>query len=184
MFHKDSKDQSAENNPTASTSTATRPTTPAEVETSKHVMMIQYRGKCTEDFARSLHHCKAPCSIIMTLRKLKTVLPSLKPPIEKSLRSGVIYQINCAVCNAAYVGQTGRHLLTRFAEHQKPSAAVRRHMDECNFSCTIDNVDILASATRGEQQRLTIEALFIEERRPKLNTHEDFRNKTLTIKLF
>jgi len=181
---KDSKDQSAENNPTASTSTSTRPTPPAEVEIAKYVIMIQYRGKCTEDFARSLHHCKAPCSIIMTLRKLKTVLPSLKPPIEKSLRSGVIYQINCAVCNAAYVGQTGRHLLTRFAEHQKPSAAVRRHMDDCNFSCTMDNVDILASATRGVQQRLTIEALFIEERRPKLNTHEDFRNKTLTIKLF
>ena len=36
---------------------------------SKLPLFIQYRGKCTEDYARSLHRCDAPCTIIMTLRK-------------------------------------------------------------------------------------------------------------------
>ena len=43
-------------------------------------LLIQYRGKCSEDYARALHKCEAPVSVIFTLRKLKTVMPSLKPP--------------------------------------------------------------------------------------------------------
>jgi len=120
----------------------------------------------------------------MTLRKLKTTLPSLKPPVEKFLRSGVVYEINCASCNAAYVGQTARHLRTRFWEHQKKDAPVRKHMDRCEFKCTMDNVNILASSARGEHHLKTLEALFIEERSPTMNTQEDFRNRSLTIKWF
>ena len=55
-------------------------------------LRIQYRGKCSEDFARALHKCKAPCTVVMTLRKLKTMLPSLKPPVEKMLKSGLVYR--------------------------------------------------------------------------------------------
>ena len=73
-------------------------------ENPKRAIFIQYRGKCTEGYARTLHKCNAPCTFIMTLRKLKTTLPSLKPPVEKHLRSGVVYQIECARCHAAYVG--------------------------------------------------------------------------------
>ena len=120
----------------------------------------------------------------MTLRKLKTTLPSLKPPIENFLRSGVVYEITCARCNAAYVGQTVRHLRTRFWEHQKKTAPVRKHMDRCEYQCTMDNVSILASSTQGEQHLLTLEALFIEERNPAMNTQDDFRNRSLTIKMF
>ena len=77
---------------------------PTGEEIPKRAIFIQYRGKFTEDYARKLHKIKAPCNVIMTLRKLKTVLPSLKPPVEKVLRSGVVYKIECAVCSAAYVG--------------------------------------------------------------------------------
>ena len=40
----------------------------------KKLIMIQYRGKSTEEFAKDLHGIKAPCTVVMTLRKLKTVL--------------------------------------------------------------------------------------------------------------
>jgi len=56
-------------------------------------LFAQYRGKCSDQYARALHNIQAPCRVIMTLRKLKTVLPSLKPPVEWSLRSDVIYQL-------------------------------------------------------------------------------------------
>jgi len=157
---------------------------PTGEEIPKRAIFIQYRGKFTEDYARKLHKIKAPCNVIMTLRKLKTVLPSLKPPVEKVLRSGVVYKIECAVCSAAYVGQTGRHLQTRFKEHMMPSAPVGRHLQQCGARLSIEDTTILASTSRQDWYRLTLEALFIEELRPELNTKEEYRSRTLTIKFF
>ena len=57
--------------------------------------MIQYRGKCFEECARALHKINAPCSVVMTLRKLMTVPSSLKPSVEKLMKSGVINNITC-----------------------------------------------------------------------------------------
>ena len=153
-------------------------------EIPKHAIFVQYRGKCTEEFAHSLHNSKAPCTVIMTLRKLKTVLPSLKAPVEKHLKCGVVYKIECARCQAAYVGQTSRHLLTHVKEHQKMPSPVAKHMQECGSEFSLADTTILAYTTKGESQLLTLEALCIQEMTPTLNTQEDFRNRTLTIKFF
>ena len=148
------------------------------------MIFIQYRGKCTEDYARALHQCEAPCKMVMTLRKLKTTMPSLKPQVEKHLRSGTVYQIQCPSCQACYVGQTSRHILTRFKEHAQPSEPVRKHFDNCALKPTFENMEILKSSARGETHLETLEALFIEEKRPVINTKEEWRSRTLTIKLY
>ena len=153
-------------------------------ETPKRAIFIQYRGKCTEDYARTLHKCNAPCTIIMMLRKLKTTPPSMKPPVEKHLRSGVVYQIECARCQVPYVGQTNQHLITRFKEHQKPSSTVSKHIKWCGASCTFDDATILASTSRGEVHLPIMEALYIAELKPIINTKEESRSRTLTIKFF
>ena len=44
---------------------------------------------------KKVHKLKAPCKVVITLRKTKTVLPSLKPPVDKLLRSGVVYKTQC-----------------------------------------------------------------------------------------
>ena len=100
----------------------------------KKSLIIQYRGKCTEDYARALHKIEAPCTIIMTLRKLKTVLPSLKTPVEKMLRSGVVYKRKCPRCFACYVGQTSRHLQSRFREHLNNQGPMKSHLSQCHVS--------------------------------------------------
>ena len=92
---------------------------------------MQYRGKCTEEYARPLHKLNAPCRIVMTLRKLKTVLPSLKPPVEKIMRSNVVYKITCPRCQSCYVGQTKRQLQRRFTEHLQ-KGPVKIHTAKCN----------------------------------------------------
>ena len=87
-----------------------------------YMLFLNYRGKCSETFAKDLYRiCNDPneprnekVRIIFTLKKLKTVLPQLKPQIPRMLRSGNVYQIDCPGCNARYVGQTVRHLQTRF----------------------------------------------------------------------
>ena len=48
----------------------------------KRPIMIQYRGKCSEEYDRALHKINAPRNVVITLRKLKTVIPSLKSTLH------------------------------------------------------------------------------------------------------
>ena len=57
-----------------------------------------------------------PWRMIFTMRKLKTLTPSLKPPVERNLKSGVVYKMQCPRCTACYAGATTRHVITRFKE--------------------------------------------------------------------
>ena len=46
-----------------------------------------------------------------------------------------------------------------------------------------DNVEILQSTSRGEGFLLTLEALHIRERKPSINTKDEYRSRELVIKL-
>ena len=144
---------------------------------------VQYRGKSTEELARSLHKCQAPCKVVMTLRKLKTVTPALKPSVDKFLKSKVVYKITCPRCNACYVGQTSRHLKTRFSEHKNNAGPVKTHFAQCEATVTEDCVVILAGTQKTEEHLMTLEALFIKELGPTINTKDEYRQRTLIIKL-
>ena len=160
-------------------------TLPAQnTNTMKRRIMIQYRGKCSEEYARALHKINAPVTVVMTLRKLKTVLPSLKPSVEKLMKSGVVYNITCPGCSACYVGQTDRHMMTRLYEHIHKAGPMKTHIDtKCKTTLTDDDVDILHTTSRGENYLLTLEALYIRERKPVLNTKDEYRRRELVIKL-
>ena len=149
----------------------------------KKNIFVQYRGKSTDEYARALHKIKAPCIIVMTLRKLKTVLPSLKPQVDKLMRSGVIYKLTCPRCSACYVGQTGRHMLTRFKEHLQRAGPMKTHLNQCKTDLTEEKVEILQSTARGEGYLLTLEALYIRELKPTINTKDEYRTRELIIKL-
>lgn len=148
------------------------------------MIFLQYRGKLTDKFKCSLRKLEVPIKVILTLRKLKTVLPSLKPAIEKSFKSGIVYQITCPRCNSRYVGQSVRHLLTRIKEHSRTSTPVGSHFQSCNNNnISIDN-DVKILATSNSQRQLLIkEALFINDLKPSLNTKDEYRSHTLVIKL-
>ena len=149
----------------------------------KKNIFVQYRGKSTDEYARALHKIKAPCIIVMTLRKLKTVLPSLKPQVDKLMRSGVIYKLTCPRCSACYVGQTGRHMLTRFKEHLQRAGPMKTHLNQCKTDLTEEKVEILQSTARGEGYLLTLEALYIRELKPTINTKDEYRTREFIIKL-
>ena len=57
-------------------------------EKDKFRLFVQYRGKCTEQYARALHNLQAPCKVIKTLCKLKTLLTASKPHVEWSMMCG------------------------------------------------------------------------------------------------
>ena len=177
---------SGEQSPVMAEESAEPTTTAASVPKSvpKRMIFVQYRGKCSEDYARALHKCEAPCKIVMTLRKLKTTMPSLKPQVDRELRSGTVYRIQCPSCQACYVGQTRRHILTRYKEYTRPSAPVRQHFDTCGVSLSFDHMEVLKYSSRGEAHLLTMEALFIEELKPTINTRDEYRSRTLTIRFY
>ena len=118
----------------------------------------------------------------MTLRKLRTVLPSLKPPVENVMRSGVIYQIEFPRCQACYVGCTDRHLITRFKEHRSRQGPVRTHFSQCNVVLEIDMIRILASTAKSEKHLFTLKALFIREISPSLNTQDSNKSRELKVR--
>ena len=154
-----------------------------EPEPEKKLVFLQYRGKVTENFERSLQRVNAPCKIISTIRKLKTVLPSLKPPVEKSMKSGLVYQITCSRCQSCYVGQTVRHLLTRLKEHKRAGTPVGNHFRNCDTSLTIDDVKIIATSCKSNYHLMTLEALCIKTIKPAINTKDEYKSRTLVIKI-
>jgi hypothetical protein len=151
----------------------------------KKMIFLQYRGNVTEDFCRALKNCNAPANPVLTLRKLKTIMPSLKPTVEKKIRSDLVYKINCPRCHAFYVGCTHQHLTARFQDHRKPSRAVGKHLRNCGTltAVGVEDIEILAQSTRGTEYLMTLEALWQDELRPTINTKEEWRSRELTIKL-
>ena len=96
-----------------------------------------------------------------------------------------MYKITCSRCNVCYVGKTRRHLQVRFKEHLSKSVPVKKHLEQCSDGITEESVDILGATSRGEMHLLTLEALWIRELKPYLNTQDTMRSRDLklTIKL-
>ena len=128
-------------------------------EIDKFKFFMNYRGKPSEKFARSLRKLNAPCKIIMTLHKTRQSLPSLKVKVPKMLQSNVVYKITCPRCDSSYVGQTTRHIQQRFREHLGTKGIIKKHCEECEVAPSDDMIRILGRAN-GERL-LTLEALFI-----------------------
>ena len=55
-------------------------------------------------------------------------------------------------------------------------------VSECNVPLEMDNMEILASSQNSEKHRLTLEALYIREIIPSLNTKDEFKSRELRIK--
>ena len=58
-----------------------------------------------------------------------------------------------------------------------------KHLKECQTTITYDNVEILASTSRGQNYLETLEALYIRQHNPQINTRDEYRARELTIKL-
>ena len=147
----------------------------------KFKLFINYRGKPTEQLAKSFRKLNAPCSIIMTTKKLRSSMPSLKSFVPHMFQSNVVYKIQCPSCNASYVGQTTRQLQRRFREHIVNKGPVKIHFEKCQVVANSDLVQIIGRAD-CLPRLLTLEALFIHQMKPEINTKDEYRSRALTLK--
>ncbi len=64
----------------------------------------------------------APLDVKVVFRSLNTLRKMLvhpKDPVPSDQRKGVVYSIPCDGCPKVYIGQTGRSLKHRLAEHRR-----------------------------------------------------------------
>ena len=111
------------------------------------------------------------------------MLPSLKTPIEKAIKSGVVYQINCSRCQSCYVGQTTRHLITRIKEHKNVNTPVGNHFNKCHAELTMDDVKIIAKSNKSDYHLMALEALCIQAIKPSINKKDEYKSRTLVTKI-
>ena len=120
---------------------------------------------------------------VLTMRKMKTVISPLKLKIPKELSSNVIYKTKCSGCEACYVGYTARLLKTRCSEHRSSTGTIRDHVKYCkNALATMETTEILHRTNRGPLYLSILEALYIREINPTLNTRDEFRGRSLRIR--
>ena len=101
-----------------------------------------------------------------------------KPPLIN--QQCVVYEFKCDLCDADYVGYTRRHLFQRIVEHKH--SAIGKHLRDSHNQ---ENKDLTEQFTilkkcRGKFECLIYEMLFIQEKKPKLNTQSD----SIKAKLF
>lgn len=114
----------------------------------------------------------------------------VKDIVPKSLMSNIVYRFNCGGCNAAYVGQTRRHLGIRRQEHMgisfrtgKPvqssnTSAINQHILDTGHQPTEADFKIIDTAT-SLQSLLIKEALHITSCKPSLNQQVDYQSLVL-----
>ena len=71
--------------------------------------------------------------------------------MPRSLRSYVVYKFTCAECNSVYVGETSRHISTRFREHlfSDKNSHIFKHLqgsDACKNACNETCFKVIDSA--------------------------------------
>ena len=91
----------------------------------------------------------------------------------------MVYHIKCPRCQASYVGKTNRHLLTRYTEHKNNKGSVKSHFSSFQVPFSLEDISILSSTIKSEEHLLTLEALYIKELSPVLNTQETYKSITL-----
>ena len=151
-----------------------------------HRVKIQYRGFATEQFVKKLKESGAPVQVVLTIKKVKSSLPSLKKAVPKMLKSNLVYQIKCPHCNACYVGKTWRHLTIRVQEHKtKSREPVLKHMMACGVDRAFipDNTTILKTVMGNAFQLSIMEALFIRELTPGINKKDEYRDYELILSM-
>jgi len=93
----------------------------------------------------------------------------------------VVYNYQCDLCDAEYVGYTSRHLHQRIDEHR--FSAIGKHLKNGHGIKTIGDLHSNFSLLKkcgGKLDRLIYEMLFIKKKKPKLNTQSD----SIRAKLF
>jgi len=111
--------------------------------------------------------------------KLSKFIKVHKDFFPSSLRSNVVYQIDCLDCDASYVGQTKRMLQTRVGEHRShirrnstQLSVITDHRLQAEHEFDWGNVKVLDQES-NYNKRLISEMIYINKQKHGLNAQTD-----------
>lgn len=114
-----------------------------------------------------------------SFNKLNIFIKAQKDLVPPQSQSNVVYKINCADCDASYVGQTSRLLKTRITEHRNHinrnttnTSVITEHRINFLHEFDWDNIKIL-DKEKFWTKRLISETLHIKRQSHGLNLHTD-----------
>ncbi|CAF4389133.1 unnamed protein product [Rotaria sp. Silwood2] len=102
---------------------APRPTTPPTPDTDIIVLRIQYYGKPSQIYGKRVMAAVAkqyPLKKVQVVYDVKARIGqhfTTEDKIQTELKSSVVYEATCPLCNEKYVGKTCCHFQTRINEH-------------------------------------------------------------------
>ena len=141
-------------------------------------LSFDLRTRVRRTIERDLPYCKLKI-IFRSKFRLKTLF-RFKDPLEKKIRSGIIYCYTCSNCKVTYYGKTFCHFYTRAAEHMKISnftgkylknikqSVISDHLLQYNCAINFDDFSILATDC-NKFKLLLRESLFIKHDKTILN---------------
>ena len=114
-----------------------------------------------------------------SLNKLSHFIKTQKDPLDINMYKNVVYKIDCANCDASYVGQTGRQLGTRITEHKNhikrkvsTRSVITEHRIEQGHEFKWGDIRVLDTEPHYHK-RLTSEMLYIKRQNNSLNLQTD-----------
>ena len=114
---------------------------------------LPYVKGTTERICRILTRKNIKCCVKPTLRRILSQVP-----LEK--KTGLVYSIPCGECEARYIGETSRSLLTRRREHQAAvrldkvdKSALAIHVSETGHSIALNNTAIVQNESRYHRRK-------------------------------
>ncbi|KYN31257.1 hypothetical protein ALC56_14440, partial [Trachymyrmex septentrionalis] len=133
----------------------------------------------TEKF-RTVHRNKSDIRVAFySPNKMDKYIKVQKDTCPRTSKSNVVYKILCNNCDASYVGQTGRQLKTRIAEHRNhirhkasPRSVITEHRLLHDHDFQWDNVQILDEEP-SYRKHLISEMLHIKKQKNSLNLQTD-----------
>ena len=149
-------------------------------------------GKIEKDIQKALRTYLPNCKIKVISRaatRLSSMF-SFKDKIPTYLNHCVVYKFVCGGCNSTYIGQTTRHIRTRFAEHLgispltlKPlkgqcPTAVTDHIRTEKCKPNMQNFSVLCKDTSSEFNLLIKESLLVYKEKTNITS------KCLGLSLF
>ncbi|CAM4834624.1 unnamed protein product [Rotaria magnacalcarata] len=156
---------------------------PPKPETDIVVLRVPYYGNPSHIYGKRVTTAVAAQYPLKQVRVVYDVTARIghnfttKDKIPTELRSGVVYEATCPVCNEKYIGETCRHLKTRINEHLSYQKRVMPPLTQPQTTTTITTVQpqklIIASTfhmiTRS-QSRMNQQLLNQRKLLPKLST--------------
>lgn len=129
------------------------------------LLVLPYLGEVSDRLCRKLRRSAENVRIVFTTPKLRE-LCNVKAPIEKELRSNLVYLLQCSSCQRRYVGHTAQQLVRRIGQHRSgPNSAINAH------GCP--SPPFTYETVYSHRSHEIAEAIFIRHLNPSLNRKEE-----------